>query len=205
MTRSETPSIQTRLARTAQCGKCPWKTSTNPRDIPNGYCPSKHAALRSTIAEPGAIGFGDLVIMACHDSPLGAEGPCIGWLTHQLGRGNNIALRLWARHVDNLGDVRTSGAQHQRFEDTLPTASRRNDDRHLPVTTLEDLIALDNRDVVEGHMGAERGDPEPGGNHSRAYHHGWRTRMMDLHELPITLEHRALTSAFVAWQRTNAR
>ena len=76
--------------------------------------------------------------------------------------------------------------------------------RHLPVTTLADLLALDERELFDGHMHAERGDPEPGGNHSRAYHHGWRTRMMDLHELPVPPEHRALTSAWVAWNRSNA-
>lgn len=43
---------------------------------------------------------------------------------------------------------------------------------HAPVTTLEELDALDTAEMVEGHLSAERGDPEPGMNHSRAFHHG---------------------------------
>lgn len=38
-----------------QCKKCPWKVSTDPYDIPNGYCPDKHAKLSSTVAEPGDL------------------------------------------------------------------------------------------------------------------------------------------------------
>lgn len=69
--------------------------------------------------------------------------------------------------------------------------------RHLPVTTLEELDALDEAEMIEGHRSAEQGDTEPGMNHSRAYNHGWRTRMMDLHEIPIPPEHRALVGAWV--------
>jgi hypothetical protein len=44
----------------------------------------------------------------------------VGWLAHQLGPGNNIALRLavMAGRID--GNVETVGPQHERFEDTLP-------------------------------------------------------------------------------------
>lgn len=70
--------------------------------------------------------------------------------------------------------------------------------RHAPVTTLAELDALDSADVVEGYSSAERGDPEPGANHSRAYHHGWRTRMMDLGEIPIPPEHRQLVREWLA-------
>jgi len=68
---------------------------------------------------------------------------------------------------------------------------------HEPVTTLDELDALNPFEMIEGHCGAERGDPEPGGNHSRSYHHGWRTRMMDLGELPIPAEHRLLVRALL--------
>ena len=68
---------------------------------------------------------------------------------------------------------------------------------HAPVTTLADLLALDNAEVVDGFMSAERGDPEPGANHSRSYYHGWRTRMMDMGEIPIPPEHHALARAWV--------
>lgn len=74
---------------------------------------------------------------------------------------------------------------------------------HQPVTTLAELDALDEAEMMAGHLSAEKGDPEPGANHSRAFHHGWRTRMMDLHELPIPPEHRRLTSEWLARERAN--
>lgn len=72
---------------------------------------------------------------------------------------------------------------------------------HAPVTTLAELDSLDATEMTEGHLSATRGDSEPGGNHSRAYHHGWRTRMMDLREIPIPPEHRALVHAWVQRQK----
>ena len=60
---------------------------------------------------------------------------------------------------------------------------------HAPIITLAEYDAIDLDECVAGHLGAERGDPEPGANHSRSYHHGWRTRMMDLGEIPVPPEH----------------
>lgn len=103
-----------------QCKKCPWKVDTDPRDIPNGYCETKHRGLRETIAEPGSLRPDGLRIMACHDTRVGSELPCVGWLVNQLGPGNNIALRL-AVMLDQIdGNVESVGEQHERFEDTLP-------------------------------------------------------------------------------------
>lgn len=103
-----------------QCAKCPWKTSSDPNEIPGDYCPEKHRALSSTIAEPGAVRLGPMKLMACHETPAGRERPCVGWLVHQLGEGNNIGLRIavMSRRVD--ANVQTVGPQHARFEDTLP-------------------------------------------------------------------------------------
>ena len=108
---------------TTQCKACPWKKSTKPsRDIPGGYCATKHADLKSTIAEPGTLGSGRK--MACHESAPGSERECVGWVLHQLGPGNNIGLRL--RAMDGrYKDYRTVGAQHERFEDTLPRSRGR--------------------------------------------------------------------------------
>lgn len=69
--------------------------------------------------------------------------------------------------------------------------------RHMPVTTLEELDTLNEAEMIEGHLSAEKGDPEPDANHSRAYHHGWRTRMMDLGEIPCPPEHTALVRAWI--------
>lgn len=104
-----------------QCRKCPWKTSTDPHDIPNGYSERKHANLSATVAEPGTLRTdGPLRIMACHETPLTKELPCIGWLTNQMGPGNNLALRLAVIRGRIDADVETVGPQHERFEDTLP-------------------------------------------------------------------------------------
>ena len=58
--------------------------------------------------------------MACHESPIGCEVPCIGWLVNQLGPGQNLALRF-AVHEERIdANVVMVGPQHERFEDTLP-------------------------------------------------------------------------------------
>ncbi len=112
---------KTTRPRRRQCAKCPWKKGVDPHDIPNGYCEAKHAALSSTIAEPGAPSFGAaLPMMACHESPVGAELPCVGWLVHQLNEGNNLPLRLAVLSGRVDAHVETVGPQHECFEDTLP-------------------------------------------------------------------------------------
>lgn len=70
------------------------------------------------------------------------------------------------------------------------------------VKTLDDLDSLDIEQMIEGHMSAERGDPEPGPNRGRSFWHGWRTRMMDLKELPVDEAHRQLVKAYVARGRS---
>lgn len=111
-----------------QCAKCPWKKSTNPHDIPGGYCETKHSNLRNTIAaysdSPGLIG-GQLKIMACHETAVNHELPCVGWLYNQLGPGNNIPLRLAMRGNNPRlsADFEVDGPQHETFEDTLPKSN----------------------------------------------------------------------------------
>lgn len=109
-----------------QCKACPWKISTVPdQDIPGGYCSTKHENLRSTIAEQARVPIPGtpLRLMACHETTGGNELACVGWLEHQLGRGNNIALRLAASRDPSLADYELDGPQHETFEDTLPEAS----------------------------------------------------------------------------------
>jgi len=112
-----------------QCKKCPWLKTTNPREIPDGYCERKHADLAGTIAnlnitDPHEIARGlgakRLRIMACHESMPGKEISCAGWMNHQLGAGNNIALRLAVAFGRMEVDYVLVGEQHERFEDTLP-------------------------------------------------------------------------------------
>ena len=106
-----------------QCAKCPWKKGVDPRSIHDGYSEDKHRALASTIARPGTFGR-DLPMMACHETPVGAETPCVGWLAHQLGPGNNLALRLHALS-GGVEPFETVGPQHETFEATLPKAAPR--------------------------------------------------------------------------------
>lgn len=110
--------MKKRLKREGQCTKCPWKKSTNPHEIPNGYCELKHQALKGTIAEPGSLSSTGRA-MACHESAIGKETYCIGWLANQLGPGNNIRLRMQMLEYD-LSRVWLDGPQHECFEDTLP-------------------------------------------------------------------------------------
>lgn len=111
------------LKRTQQCEKCPWKVSTNPHDILRGYDPEKHANLKSTIAENNLesvfnyLNKKPLRQMACHEEH---DTPCLGWLMHQLGKGNNIHLRIAYHDCTNLDQVKLVGEQHENFEDTLP-------------------------------------------------------------------------------------
>lgn len=112
------------LSRTKQCAKCPWKLDTDPFDIPDGYCPVKHANLAQTIAKPGSLDSTGKA-MACHHSQPSDEQYCIGWLYHQLGIGNNIPLRIRMLKCDNLKELTIYGPQHQRFEDTLPNNSQK--------------------------------------------------------------------------------
>jgi hypothetical protein len=110
-----------KLGRLNQCAKCPWKVSTDPFEIPDGYGVDLHASLANTIAEPGAYRPNKAMhIFACHESPLEQPAHCIGWLMNQLGPGNNIGLRLSMRNCENIQHVKLDGPQHACFEDTLP-------------------------------------------------------------------------------------
>lgn len=114
MKRSKKPRVQ--------CKACPWKVGVKPQnDIPGGYCETKHEKLKSTIADPGRLGgLGSIRLMACHETTCGRELPCVGWLIHQVGEGNNIPLRMLVMTGMIDGNVKTVGPQHARFEDTLP-------------------------------------------------------------------------------------
>jgi len=116
-----------------QCKACPWKTSTDPYDIPGGYRERQHVALSSTIAEPAALPTGALRLMACHETKRGKELPCVGWLAQQLGPGNNIGLRLAVMGGRVSADFELVGPQHERLEETLPRSTKSIKTRNAPV------------------------------------------------------------------------
>jgi len=108
------------LGRVRQCRKCPWKVTTDPHDIPNGYDIDKHKSLQSTIAaeegDPSTLANPELRIMACHES---GTAHCIGWLSNQIAE-NNLQLRLSLLNCDNVERIKLVGKQHRTFADTLP-------------------------------------------------------------------------------------
>jgi Family of unknown function (DUF6283) len=110
-----------KLKRTRQCKLCPWRQDVNPHAIPNGYSVERHQALRETIATPGDVSAllagMPMPVMTCHETEAAH---CLGWLMHQLGPGNNLALRLEVMTCTNLKQVRLCGPQHATFEETLP-------------------------------------------------------------------------------------
>ena len=111
-----------------QCAACPWKITTVPeRDIPGGYCPTKHQNIKNTVAEPGRFhNTGTFSTMACHETSVGREQACTGWVNHQLGSGNNIALRLYAfGNPEAFAGLELDVEQHETFEATLPTRRQR--------------------------------------------------------------------------------
>lgn len=48
-----------------------------------------------------------------------------------------------------------------------------------PVINLAERDALDSDEVLEGYCDGRSGDPEPGGNRSKSYWHGWRNGRVD--------------------------
>lgn len=107
-----------------QCAKCPWKRDVDPRTIPNGYSRALHKRLSCTIAEPGSLRSATSM-MACHESPIGREVVCVGWLVHQLGPGNNIGLRLSVLSGKIDANVETVGDQCDTLEETLRARRRK--------------------------------------------------------------------------------
>ena len=67
-----------------------------------------------------------------------------------------------------------------------------------PVATLEELDGLDEAQIIEGFLSAERGDPEPGENRGKAYWHGWCNRQRDYGLLTTPPEHKTLIAAWVS-------
>lgn len=104
-----------------QCKSCPWKVSASTAEIP-GYDRAKHEKLRpitnrgETPVFPTGRG---VEVMACHLSREGADVPCAGWLSHQLGPGNNIPLRLMVRRRPEWFPLELDGEQREDFEETF--------------------------------------------------------------------------------------
>lgn len=70
-----------------------------------------------------------------------------------------------------------------------------------PVVTLEELDSLDEKEIIEGYFDGRSGDPEPGGNRSKAYWHGWRNGRVDGGHNESDAAQAILVHAFVARNR----
>ena len=73
------------------------------------------------IAIPETLG-GTQHLQQCHETQDADPLPCVGWLYHQLGVGQNLALRMMVITGEIDANVEIDGAQHERIEDTLPRA-----------------------------------------------------------------------------------
>jgi len=104
--------MKSRLKRENQCKKCPWRVSTKPNEIPNGYSLEAHKKLKSTITT--GLDLSNRHVMSCHEEN---KSYCIGWFHNQMGIGNNIRLRLKMINYD-LSRVKVFGKQHDVFEET---------------------------------------------------------------------------------------
>lgn len=72
------------------------------------------------------------------------------------------------------------------------------------VSSLEQLDALDDYELLEGYRDGIAGDPEPGDNRSLAYWHGWRNGAVDKGLREKDDEQAILAHLWVARQRMAA-
>jgi len=71
-----------------------------------------------------------------------------------------------------------------------------------PVRTVAELATLDDDEMVEGYRDGYGGEPEPGGNRSKAYWHGWRNGASDRNHTADEAQH-ALAREIVAAGKTS--
>ena len=109
-----------------QCKTCPWRVGADVHAIPH-YQESLHRKLTSTIARPGDVSTlgGGQHLMACHYSTEGDDKVCVGWLAHQIGPGNNLALRLRVATTPSLRDFVVDGPQRETFAETFARRPRK--------------------------------------------------------------------------------
>ena len=89
------------------CPSCPWRVDQHASTIP-GYDHEKACGLMNTVGEGDAL----RPIMACHDSPVGKERPCRGYLARE-GWSNLNARVLAARgRIENPAAVAEACEQH---------------------------------------------------------------------------------------------
>ena len=78
-------------------------------------------------------------------------------------------------------------------------------EERTPVRTTDELRVLDGDEVVEGYQDGRKGEPEPGGNRSKAYWHGWRNGRVDGGHAKLDDAQRALCRDVVTNQKAARR
>jgi hypothetical protein len=73
---------------------------------------------------------------------------------------------------------------------------------YSPITTAEDLQALDEAEIIEGYNAGYKNQPAPGPEMSRAYHHGWHNGMVDGKHATITHEQQMLARDLIKHSAT---
>ncbi len=78
-----------------------------------------------------------------------------------------------------------------------------------PVVTLAELDTLDDDELLEGYHDGRANEPQPSGNRSKSYWHGWRNGMVDGGHMEGDAAQRELARAYLAQHRagltTNVR
>lgn len=70
-----------------------------------------------------------------------------------------------------------------------------------PITTVIELGALDDDEMVEGYRAGFLNAPEPGSDKSKSYWHGWRNGMVDGGHAPIDCAQTILAREIVGTYR----
>lgn len=70
-----------------------------------------------------------------------------------------------------------------------------------PVTTVAELDTLDVHEIRDGYRDGKANEPEPGGNRSKSYWHGWRNGQVDAGHAPKDEAQAALARQFALCQQ----
>ena len=71
------------------------------------------------------------------------------------------------------------------------------------VSTMDELVEFDTDEIIEGYFDGRENEPEPQGNRSKSYWHGWRNGMIDGGHMKSDAASKALTAAYLAHQRAS--
>ena len=103
-----------------QCVTCPWRADVDPWNMPGGHGYVLPEMLSShTPSGMESLATPVLRVATCHEAAIAKKLPCVGWLVHQLGPGNNFAVRLAVLRGSIDANVRTLGKQRDLPEEIL--------------------------------------------------------------------------------------